>query len=1346
MNKSETQSLILSEITVDSHYIHSAQQVTQFPCDIAYNPEKDEFFIVWAQPELNSSNCDIYGAFLNEETGEVTKEFPIIKEENSTQFRPSVAFDGEKYLVVYEDRDRDEIYGIFVFQDGTPSPNGPFRIRADEPAGFDRKHPSVAFNNNPDNPVYLVTWSAKYQITIKGRPIVREMITGIRLDPSGNKLDVFNRLISPAELDNNVHPSVASNGQDFAVVWGSKSTIPNILFARLFKSNGQMGGQIVEISHNAFIDTTQPPVIAFAENRYLVVYQVQEFPLPAPSHIFGAFLDSQVNLIGNPFLLASGEIYPLLQPACASRDSFFLVEWAQGFPGPGVTHPNIIYAKVIDLDGNTVVPETQISLVSNYSHFHPDILFGSQYALSTWIFSCNYPTLHGRRIGLNLTSPDLSEIVISKTINSQTFIRSDYDGNRYLIVWQDNRRSLETGHYWESGIYATFLTPEGKVVNSPPILISDDVGNFERYPGIAFGKTKYLIAYTNTTPSPEVKGKFITPDGGISSEFIIHLTQYEILNLMSISGGPDTFLVVSAHLFEGLPEMLITILDENGNPIVHYHFFDNFFYKFSTAYGNKKFLLVRDQIAPQLIRITLFNLNGDIFLDTNVPDAIGHYPSICFDGEKFFIVYKSSDGINGFWVSPEGVVSSVISLIQGNYEKPEVTFDGWEYLVSFEDSEDKKIKTISVHLDGTVLGQNPWIISEEHPSQRNVSLTKGPGNQVLATYEGLIIEDPFRAFARFLEFFEVDDEYTIALNSNVNIQRDPVTEKVHLVFTRPNKVYYRQGFMLENPLIGPERILWDKAFELGDATSGNSAIALDFEGNPHVAWSDGNQIYYRRKIVDVWSPVYTFPMHPGTNILPTITVSRDTLFQERVHIIYNNVKPYPLGTTLYEIYFPIENPTQFTELPIFGMFPATAYIIPSTDFLGKLHLAFQWGNEIYYATRGINEPQWSVWGNVFGLYGTNSSTPMTEVYGDSVFIVWTKLWENEQYEVVRASHHIGSLIEEWKKRNFSQTSTHSPINPEIYQAPVNAWGVFTVWVDQGVSGNCDIFTRDPFDINRLINLTQTQLDAIFPEAFARFTQYPAYSMLGLIWQQKENQPQPLYNIRSQIFRFLPIIPAYYTLTAGDTIPSIHITYRDSFIREWQYPVDIGYDSVSARFYLDKRFDYDIEITAYHEGSGEWREFVYFDGKPHRLIKYNPFEPKKVRIHIPKGFYEDGRLNVSLKRKRGEYATLHKMIVYRYEKEEEIFAKGGIENLSRGNSRMPFLISSNIFKDRVEIKFENPLQNPLYVSVHDITGRLIKKLFIPENAFSASFDLKREIPKGIYFLKINNKFYKVVKIE
>jgi hypothetical protein len=161
------------------------------------------YLVVW-HSEAASEN-DIFGALVSSE-GDVLAPGPFpIASGPGGQALPSVAWDGDKYLVVWSD-DRGYpsalVNGAFVSRDGTVS--GAFPVSA---ASFPRnEETAVAFNGTE----FLVAWQAETQSGYE-QDIVANRVTrdGVRLDGNG--------FVVTGLQSNETAPDVASDGTNFLV-------------------------------------------------------------------------------------------------------------------------------------------------------------------------------------------------------------------------------------------------------------------------------------------------------------------------------------------------------------------------------------------------------------------------------------------------------------------------------------------------------------------------------------------------------------------------------------------------------------------------------------------------------------------------------------------------------------------------------------------------------------------------------------------------------------------------------------------------------------------------------------------------------------------------------------------------------------------------------------------------------------------------------------------------------------------------------------------------------------------------------------------------------------------------
>lgn len=239
------------------------------------------------------------------------------------------------------------------------------------------------------------------------------------------------------------------------------------------------------------------------------------------------------------------------------------------------------------------------------------------------------------------------------------------------------------------------------------------------------------------------------------------------------------------------------------------------------------------------------------------------------------------------------------------------------------------------------------------------------------------------------------------------------------------------------------------------------------------------------------------------------------------------------------------------------------------------------------------------------------------------------------------------------------------------------------------------------------------------------------------------------------------ISAYLTSKNGYEIPSPYHVQRDSFISDWQIPVDIGYETITYQFTLKPGYRYKLKAIAYHESSGEWREWLKIDDKMKHLIKYDAYEPEILEFWIPPAFYKDGMIEVLLDRIKGDFAAIGPIYIYRYEYEEEsgeIASGGPMAQESQPLSKNSFAIAPNPFSHTIKIALQSQTQKEISVKVYDVAGRLVKNLFtgrLNTNqmlTWSGEDENNRVTAQGIYFIRIENlasgeiSVYKVLKVK
>jgi len=224
-------------------------------------------FVVWEDwrdwRDINTNYSDIYSSRVSH-LGVVLDPAGIpISNSVNYESEPSVAFDGNKYLAVWQDSRNSgsgyDIYGARIDTSGVVLDTSGIAISI---ATGSQYYPSVAF----DNTNYLVVWEDRRNGSTPD-------VYGARVDTSGLVLDTSGIAISTA-TGSQYYPSVAFDGTNYLVVWQDSRNSGSgydIYGARVDTSG------IILDPEGIAISTAQGqqryPVANFDGTNYLVVWQ-----------------------------------------------------------------------------------------------------------------------------------------------------------------------------------------------------------------------------------------------------------------------------------------------------------------------------------------------------------------------------------------------------------------------------------------------------------------------------------------------------------------------------------------------------------------------------------------------------------------------------------------------------------------------------------------------------------------------------------------------------------------------------------------------------------------------------------------------------------------------------------------------------------------------------------------------------------------------------------------------------------------------------------------------------------------------------------------------------------------
>jgi hypothetical protein len=335
-------------------------------------------------------------------------------------------------------------------------------------------------------------------------------------------------------------------------------------------------------------------------------------------------------------------------------------------------------------------------------------------------------------------------------------------------------------------------------------------------------------------------------------------------------------------------------------------------------------------------------------------------------------------------------------------------------------------------------------------------------------------------------------------------------------------------------------------------------------------------------------------------------------------------------------------------------------------------------------------------------------------------------------EVYRGARHLQDVtFPNW--HNLSQTSVLASL------FPVNASGFFTAYAEEPTASSpYEVYYKvRPIDNRR--NLSSTAYNSLYSQCAAKFVL--GFHYLYTAWQDGDEAPYEIcFRIVSHENEEKQDM-AYLSSPNGHNPPSPYLAARDSFISDWQIPVDIGNVRTTYQFPLIPGYAYKAKAVVYHEGSGQWSGRITVDNSLQFAVTYNANVPETLECWIPPALYEDSILTISFNRIAGDFAAIGPIYIYRYEYEGG--GGGPMSQQSQPMHNTSITVFPNPFTQNLNITHQITGQTRPDLKLYDVAGRLVKQFDLPSNASSNHIiwdgvdDHGRTVPQGVYFLRIDN---------
>jgi len=307
----------------------------------------------------------------------------------------------------------------------------------------------------------------------------------------------------PAEIDQQ-KPAVATCGSGSLVVW--EHTLEHVdIFASRVSQDG-----IVQDTFgfpvSAALSTQRCPAIAYDGTNYLAVWH--DYRRGDTPDVYAARVSPSGQVIDSSGIAVS--LAPGFQqyPALAFGGQYFLAVWQDYRNGDS----SDVYGARLDRSGNVLDPSGIVISSAATSQWYPAVAFDGSNFLVVWQDKRqgNYYDIYGTRVSQDGMVLDPEGIHISRAANSQRRPALCFNGENYVVVWQDRRNGPD------NDIYFARVDRSGQVLDSAglPVCVW---GNNQERPAIAYDGTNCLIVWQDfrSGDSADVYGARIDRFGNV---------------------------------------------------------------------------------------------------------------------------------------------------------------------------------------------------------------------------------------------------------------------------------------------------------------------------------------------------------------------------------------------------------------------------------------------------------------------------------------------------------------------------------------------------------------------------------------------------------------------------------------------------------------------------------------------------------------------------------------------------------------------------------------------------------------------------------------------------------------
>ena len=687
----------------------------------------DTFFAVWQ--DQRSSYHHVYGTRISVSSGEVLDPYGIaIATEDTSQDNPVVAYapGSTPYYVVtwqhngnYTKLARVKMNGEVV---DTTS------ISVSETSYGDADH-TIACSST----VCLIVWQ---ELIDSNYGLHASTFTHQTGAVSATSITVAHPAATVGA------PSVAFDGTNFLVVWDDwRSGYKDIYGVRVTQAGAVHFADpvngfpiCIEGQHQ------EAPAVAFDGTNYFVVWSDNRGGHDAlfVEDIYGRFVSTGGVALGDAAgIQLVSRAYRQQYPSIGWNGVNYLVAWQDWLD---YSDDRDIAAQAFDASGSAVTSAS--TLISDTAgQFYPSVGAAPVVWFVAWQDDrgASYD-IYGARIvtsGVNLDVAPANGSLVATSVNSQAKINLASDGSNFLAVWHDTRNAVD------NDVYGAIVQADGSVSSS--FAIADGIGH-QQNPAVDFDGTRYLVVYEDNSGVTkaaryEIQGRFVSTSGvpDVGGEFRINdgTGGAETTPDVCWSSLANAYLVAWKDTYYDVGNILGVRIDAAGNRLeIPYDtiIVNNLFVqdqpRIATSGATWMVTYISNQLGNGYYHVYAARVGSDggpldvgAQIEVDATYAFKWSPDIAYNGDGvFWIVYQrdtsgfENAGIylkrvftNGTVVDPTPITIANNAAIR---ILPRIAFDGSrDFLVVWEDYRNASHDIYGSLVSGTTISGSEFAIS-----------------------------------------------------------------------------------------------------------------------------------------------------------------------------------------------------------------------------------------------------------------------------------------------------------------------------------------------------------------------------------------------------------------------------------------------------------------------------------------------------------------------------------------------------------------------------------------------------------------------------------------------------------